>query len=149
MYSNIYVPSLLCAELVWAELVMCRVGYVPSLLCAELTRHHTHTHTHTHKLNIPCDLLWTWRTRLTLFVNKWLSKAYRPTYHKSSWLGVCLAVPLFMVNKIILFYLHEYRTNSCVNRLDCSTWPRRTRTVENQFLSRQIHPCNPDHSSAC
>ena len=25
--------------MVWAELVMCRVGYVPSLLCAELTRH--------------------------------------------------------------------------------------------------------------
>ena len=23
--------------MVWAELVMCRVGYVPSLLCAELT----------------------------------------------------------------------------------------------------------------
>ena len=40
MYSYIYVPSLLCAELVWAELVVCTVGYVPSLLCAELTWHH-------------------------------------------------------------------------------------------------------------
>ena len=39
MYSYIYVPSLLCAELVWAELVMCRVGYMPSLLCAELAQH--------------------------------------------------------------------------------------------------------------
>ena len=39
MYSYVCVPSLLCAELAWAELVMCRGGYVPSLLCAELTRH--------------------------------------------------------------------------------------------------------------
>ena len=30
-------PSLLCAEMVWAELVMCRAGYALSLLCAELT----------------------------------------------------------------------------------------------------------------
>ena len=39
IYNYIFVPSLLCAEMVWAELVMCRVGYVLSLLCAELTRH--------------------------------------------------------------------------------------------------------------
>ena len=39
IYNYIYVPSLLCAEMVWAEMVMCRVGYVPSLLCAEFTRH--------------------------------------------------------------------------------------------------------------
>ena len=32
IYNYIYVPSLLCAEM-----VMCRVGYVPSLLLAELT----------------------------------------------------------------------------------------------------------------
>ena len=38
-YAYVYVQSLLCAELVWAQLVMCRVGYVPSLLCAELTQH--------------------------------------------------------------------------------------------------------------
>ena len=37
--NYIYVPSLLCAEMVWAELVMCRVGYMQSLLCAELTQH--------------------------------------------------------------------------------------------------------------
>ena len=34
-----YRPSLLCAEFVWAEFVMCRVYYGPSLLCAELTRY--------------------------------------------------------------------------------------------------------------
>ena len=30
IYNYIYVPSLLCAEMVWAELVMCRTGYVHS-----------------------------------------------------------------------------------------------------------------------
>ena len=37
IYNYICVPSLLCAELcaemVWAELVMCRIGYVPFAMC--------------------------------------------------------------------------------------------------------------------
>ena len=53
MYSYIYVPSLLCAELVWAELVIYRVGYVPSLLCAELTSHQLKAFTDNRNAMVP------------------------------------------------------------------------------------------------